>query len=71
MSTTVSPVTQTAEVDVKSASTNPTGAPLEEIGSISKIVPEKIKRANATIAVRAGDRNMDFDIPMNKIDGCF
>jgi hypothetical protein len=71
VSTTVRPVTQTAEVDVKSASTHPTGAPLEEIGSISRIVPVKIKRANATIAVRAGDRTMNFEIPMDQIDGCF
>jgi hypothetical protein len=71
VSTTVRPVTQTAEVDVKSASIYPTGAPLEEIGSISRIVPVKIKSANATIAVRAGDRTMDFDIPMDQIDDCF
>jgi hypothetical protein len=43
---------------------------VEATGSISRIVPMKIRSANPIKTIRAGDRTMDFDIPMDQIDGC-
>jgi hypothetical protein len=64
VSTTVRPVTQTAEVEVKRAFTNPRGSPVDAKGIISRIVPIKITIANPIITVRAGDRTMDSEIRM-------
>jgi len=65
VSTTVRPVTQTAEVEVNNAFTNPRCSPAEAAGSINRIVPMEIKSANPIMAVRAGDRAMDFEIRMD------
>lgn len=65
VSITVRPVTQTAEVEVKSAFTNPMCLPVEAAGSISRIVPIEIKSANPVMAIRAGDWTMDFEMRMD------
>lgn len=55
VSTTASPVTQTAEVAVKSALTKPTLAPsTDEIGRLSSNAPMKITAANPKTNTCAG-----------------
>lgn len=55
VSATVRPVTQTADVDVNSASTKRMGLSVDAFGSISSNVPMAIRRANPIIVARAGD----------------
>ena len=62
MSRTDRPVTQLAEVDMKSASTNPMGEPAADVGSMSRAVPTAMSRANPIIDMRAGDRSRYDDI---------
>jgi hypothetical protein len=38
--------------------------PVVAAGSINRIVPIKINSANPVMVVRAGERTMDFEIPM-------
>ena len=57
VSTTVRPVTQTADVDVNSASTNPSPLMVDAGGSISKQVPIRIISANPKMVARAGERS--------------
>ena len=56
------PVTQLAEVDMKSASTNPMGEPAADCGSMSSAVPTAISRVKPKIDTRAGDRSRQNDI---------
>ncbi len=54
VSRTISPVTQVALVEVKSASRNPAGAPFEATGSISKPVPTRMIAKKPSAISRAG-----------------
>ena len=56
VSTTTRPVTQLADTEVNSASTNARLRPVAAAGSISKPVPAAISAAKAKMEVRAGDR---------------
>ena len=64
VSTTVRPVTQTADVEVNRASTNPSRPMVDAWGSISKQIPVKMRNANPKIVVQAGDRSNVFNICM-------
>jgi hypothetical protein len=55
ISITERPVTQAAEVAVKSASTKPRGVPVEAIGNINRAAPKRIKSANARTEYWVGD----------------
>jgi hypothetical protein len=55
------PVTQLAEVDMKSASTKPMGDPVADAGSMSRAVPTAMSRANPRIDRRAGERSKRMD----------
>ena len=62
VSTTVRPVTHTAEVDVKSAFTNPRCLPAEAVGSIKRLVPMEMSNVNPRMILRAGERKSDSEI---------
>jgi len=67
VSTTVRPVTQTAEVAVKRAFMKPRRWPVEAEGNIRSKVPTAISRMNPPTEIRAGDLRSDWEIRLVRI----
>ena len=63
---TTRPVTQVADVEVKRAFTNPGPDMFVAEGSIRRIVPAEIRRANDIIEMRAGDSKTTLEIRIIK-----